>query len=148
MRNKNIHIGRVKENVSPDNSHCVHLELDITIHFGRETTKGDNNRVNVFTTCVQADTRGMMIELSVLKPGTSSTTVAQMAKLDLHTGPEHVPRLIQLIILRAIDFPSVTLYTVLRSRLLSLVSSRAESPEQSVKKRRKKRKKHNENNAT
>lgn len=24
-------------------------------HLGRETTKGDNNRVNVFTTCVQAD---------------------------------------------------------------------------------------------
>lgn len=41
-------------------------------HPGGETTRGDNNRVNVFTTCVQADParcrREMMIELSVLKP--------------------------------------------------------------------------------
>lgn len=46
-------------------------------HLRGETTKGDNNCVNVFTTCVQTGSGGiagarcrreMMIELNVLKP--------------------------------------------------------------------------------
>lgn len=96
-------------------------------HPGCETTKGDNNRVNVFTMCVQADPtrcrREMMIELSILKPEMSLTTARRRAvsadrtetaqtafSASRQIGPTYqnglVPELIQLIILRAIEpFP-------------------------------------------